>query len=32
MLLGYEAAAKVRHDPAEAGGSDDQELEEDLSN
>ena len=32
MPLGHEAAAKVRHHTAEAGGSDDQELEEYLAN
>jgi hypothetical protein len=32
MPLGYEAAAKIWHYTAEAGGSDDQELEEDLAN
>jgi hypothetical protein len=32
MPLGYEAAAKVWHDTAKAGGSDDQELEEYPSN
>jgi hypothetical protein len=31
MPLGYEAAAKVGHDTSEAGGTDDQEREEDLA-
>ena len=32
MPLGHQAAAQVRHYAAEAGGSDDQKLEEDLAN